>query len=97
MRLSDNSKYMVCGNIELLKYCNTSGISVEKLKKCNIEKMGNNYVFVLTKENKPKSNSIIPLDIDLETQPDIVLTMKIQGDNDIIFETTDNTIKVLNM
>lgn len=97
MRLSDNSKYMVCGNIELLKYCSTTGISIEKLKKCNIEKMGNNYVFVLAKENKPKSNSIIPLDIDMETQPDIVLTMKIHGDNDIIFETTDNTIKILNI
>ena len=95
MRLSDNSKFMVCGNINLINYCLEAGISIDKLKRCNIEKMGNYYVFVLSKENKPKSNNMLPLDIDLETQPDVVLTMEIQGDNNVKFETTDKTRRVL--
>ena len=97
MRLSENSKFMVCGNVNLLRYCTESGISIEKLKQCNIEKMGNHYVFVLSKENKPKSKCMLPLDIDLETQPDIVLTMEIQGEDKVKFETTDKTVRVLSI
>ena len=95
MRLSNSSKVMVFGNINLLRYCQNSGISIEKLKKCNIEKMGDMYVFVLDKENMPKSKCLIPLDIDLETQPDVVLTMNIQSENNIEINTTDKTVRVL--
>lgn len=53
-------------------------------------------VFVLQKENVPKSKNIIPLDIDLDTQPDIVLIMKV--DKGIYtFDTTGNTTKILNI
>lgn len=97
MRLSENSKFLVCGNVKLLDYCTKVGISIDKLKKCNIEKMGNCYVFVLSKENKPKSSNMIPLDIDLATQPDIVLTMEVNGEHDIRFETTQKTKRILAM
>jgi hypothetical protein len=95
MRLNMQSKALVCGNINLLKYCQSSGISIEKLKGCNIEKMGNNYIFVLSKENKPKSKSSLPLDVDIETQPDIILIMEVAEDETINFETTDKTVRVL--
>ena len=95
MRLNNASKTLVCGNVELLKKCNEAGISIDKLKKCNIEKMGKNYVFVLAKDNKPKSKCSLPLDIDIETQPDIVLIMEVTDENGIKFETTDKTRRVL--
>lgn len=94
MRLNNNSKLLVLGNIELIKYCSNSGISLDKLKKCNIEKMDNNYVFVLSKNTSIKSESLIQLDVDLDTQPDIVLIMEVN--NGIFrFKTTDKTIRVL--
>jgi hypothetical protein len=95
MRLNDASKTLVCGNIELLKKCSEAGISIDKLKKCNIEKMGKQYVFVLSKDNKPKSKCSLPLDIDIDTQPDIVLIMEVTDENKIQFETTDKTRRVL--
>ena len=95
MRLNKQAKALVCGNVELLKKCNETGIKIEKLKKCNIEKMGNNYIFVMSKENKPKSRSELPLDIDLYTQPDIVLIMEVNDDCKISFETTQHTKRLL--
>lgn len=95
MRLSKESRAIIYGNIELLKKCNEAGIDLDKLKKCNIEKMGKQYVFVLSKENKPKSKSSLPLDIDIDTQPDIVLIMKINDKQQITFETTDSTRRIL--
>lgn len=97
MRLNIQSKTLVCGNINLLKYCQSSGISIEKLMKCNIEKMGNKYVFALSKENKPKSKSSLPLDVDIDTQPDIILIMEVAEDGTINFENTDKTTRVLAM
>ena len=96
MRLSDNSKLLVFGNIDLIKYCKSSGISLEKLKKCSIEKMGNNYVFVLSKNNNVKSSSLIQLDVDLDTQPDIVLIMEVTDGKFIEFKTTNKTLRILN-
>jgi len=95
MRLNNSSKTMVFGNINLIRYCHGAGISLDKLKKCNIEKMGNTYVFVLSKENMPKSNSLIPLDVDIATQPDVVLTMEVLGEENINFGTTDKTLRIL--
>ena len=97
MRLNETSKIMVYSNMHLLRYCKGAGISIDKLKKCNIEQMGNMYVFVLDRKNVPISKSLIPLDIDLETQPDIVLTMKIESEDNIQINTTDKTIRVLNL
>ena len=40
MRLNETSKIMVYSNMHLLRYCKGAGISIDKLKKCNIEQMG---------------------------------------------------------
>lgn len=95
MRLNDASKTLICGNIELLKKCNEAGISIDKLRMCNIEKMGKKYVFVLSKDSKPKPKCDLPLDVDIDTQPDIVLIMEVTDENKIQFETTDKTKRVL--
>lgn len=50
--------------------------------------MDNILAFTLEKENKPKSTQIIPLDIDLATQPDPVLQIEV-SDDEIHFHTTD--------
>ena len=97
MRLNDSSKTLVFGNVNLIRYCQGAGISIDKLKRCNIEKMGNTYVFVFSKENAPKSNLLIPLDVDMATQPDVVLKMEILDDTNITFETTDKTLRLLAM
>lgn len=102
MRLNEQSKAVVCGNIELMKYCRRVGISSKKLKECNIEKVTecsveefrNAYVFVLSKENAPKSKCILPLDIDLYMQPDIVLIMRVLDDCSISFKTTQFTGRI---
>lgn len=57
--------------------------------------MDNLLVFTLEKENKPKSTQIIPLDIDLATQPDQVLQIEV-SDDEIHFHTTDKTSRILN-
>lgn len=97
MRLSETSKAILIGNIEFIKYCRECGISLEKMDKCNIEKMGDTYVFVLCKNNIPKANSDILLDLDIETQPDIVLIMEYDKESKVFkFETTEFTKRVLN-
>ena len=97
MRLGRANKRIVLGNVELIKYCKSAGISVEKLKQCEIEQMGNLFVFVLEKENKPKSKCLIPLDVDLDTQPDVVLTMEVDENNSLEFETFEKTRRILNV
>lgn len=51
MRLNKNDKYIMMGNIELLNKCKEMAVDINKLKKCNVEQMGNHYVFVLSKDN----------------------------------------------
>lgn len=94
MRLSESSKKILLGNVELLRYCKSGGISIEKIKRCNIEKMGDTYVFVLNKENTPISKNLIPLDVDLLTQPDVVLIMDASNRN-LEFKTTEKTIRLI--
>lgn len=94
--LANSTKKLILGNIDLLNYCQTHSINIEKLNKCNIEKMGDEFMFVLDKENVPKSSQIIPLDIDIETQPDIVLIVSI-SDCGIQIETTNKTRRLLNV
>lgn len=96
MRLSESNKKLVLGNIEILKFCHDSCIDVNKLSKCNIERMGDFYVFGLDKENIPESKQPwLPLDIDIESQPDIVLTVDLEDIDNMKFETTDKTKRVL--
>jgi hypothetical protein len=95
--LSEKSKAVVLGNINLLQYCKETGIDINKLKICRIEKMGDYYVFGLEKEKRPKSSQLIPLDTDLETQPDIVLTMEPDENGNMHFQTTNKTMRILAM
>ncbi|MGY3663001.1 MAG: hypothetical protein ACXAHE_03870 [Roseburia sp. 1XD42-69] len=97
MRLGNSSKTILFGNIDLINYCKNIGVNFNILKKCNVEKMGNTYVFVLSKDNIEQSNLIIPLDIDMDSQPDIVLTMEVEPEGSIKLNTTDKTVRLLNI
>lgn len=94
MRISNTLKTLVLGNVHLIECCDSTGIDLSKLKSCDIERMDNLLVFTLEKENKPKSTQIIPLDIDLATQPDQVLQIEV-SDDEIHFHTTDKTSRIL--
>ena len=94
MRLNKNDKYILMGNIDLLNKCKELAVDINKLKKCNVEQMGNHYVFVLSKDNVPKHGRIPSLANDIETQPDIVLIMTVE-DNKSTFETTEYTPRIL--
>ena len=96
MRLNESDKLIMFDNTQLLKFCREAGISMDKLRHCNIERMGKTYVFVLSKENKPISKQLLPLDIDIATQPDVVLTLEIK-DGKYQFETFEKTVRVLNV
>ena len=95
MRIDEGLKVIVLGNSDLIDYCNKVGISLKMLKNCNVEKMGNSYVFVLSRDF-PKSKQMIPLDLDIASQPDIVLFME-YSKGGLIFKTTDKTSRVLNI
>lgn len=86
---------MIFGNKDLIKFCNESGISMQKMRKCNIEKMGDIYVFVLSKNHGYGKDTY--LEHDLKTQPDVVLLMMYDGNNKFNFETTEKTERVLNI
>ncbi|MCR5167876.1 MAG: hypothetical protein K6C13_11805 [Oscillospiraceae bacterium] len=95
MRLSEGTKTAFLGNVKLIEYCNGAGISLKKLNKCSIERMGNDYVFVLQKDFNRKSHKAIMLDYDIETQPDVVLIMKYENGG-FSFQTTEKTIRLVN-
>ena len=96
MRLSKDVQNVVLGNIELIKYCQNCGIDIKQLKKCNVERMGPHYVFGMPKKAAANSDNILKLDIDMDTQPDIVLIMTAENGK-ISFETTKHTTKVLDI
>lgn len=96
MRQNESSKAVIFGNIDLNRYCNNAGISLNKLRNCNIEKMGDMYVFVLSKDHPYKNSDDLPLAHDIDTQPDIVLTMEYIANEGFKFETTKYTRRVLN-
>lgn len=97
MRLSKESKTVLLGNIEVLKFCRDNKIDISRLKECSIEVMGRVlYIFTLPKDNMPVSNQLIPLDYDIGTQPDAVLIMEIKNDK-IVIKTTENTRRLLNI
>lgn len=95
MRLKPASKAIVMRNIDLLNHCNKIGIDQTKFRECNIERMGTNFVFVLSKEGADKYKGTF-LEHDIDTQPDIVLIMKVSEDGDKVeFEETSKTTRVL--
>lgn len=94
--LAKSTKQLIMRNVDLLNYCMQHGINIDKLNKCNIEKMGDEFIFVLDKENVPVSKEIFPLDIDIATQPDIVLIVTVEN-NVFNVETTEFTKRILNL
>ena len=87
--LSDETKKVVLGNVQLLRYCEQKNISINKLRKCNIERMDDKFFFVMT-----KNNGIEPtLENDIATQPDVVLIMHTIS-KVFDFETTEWTSKI---
>lgn len=98
MRLNESSRKLAFGNIELLRYCKSVCIDTSKLEKCNIEKMGDMYVFVLSKKLEGIDEKTCLLEHDIATQPDIVLTMEYDKDERVFkFETTEQTKRILAM
>ncbi len=87
--LSNPTKNILLGNIQLIDYCKNQRIDMRKLRNCNIEKMGNVYFFVLSKQCAKSS-----LDNDIDSQPDVVLTMDV-SDTDFQFSNTEWTERVL--
>lgn len=94
MRLSDSARTLVMGNAEILNKCRELSVDINKFKRCNIEQMGNHYVFILSKDNVPKSKCVIPLDTDIDSQPDIVLIVTAENGK-LTFETTEYTPRIL--
>ena len=86
--VSTPTKNIILGNVQLIKYCEDQHIDLKKLSNCNIEKMGNTYFFVL-----PKKNVRPVLENDIESQPDVVLTMDVSK-TDFHFASTEWTEKV---
>ena len=80
--LGKATKNIVLGNVQLLEYCKQHSIDHTKLRRCNIEKMGDKYFFVM-----PKKNVVPSLSNDIDSQPDVVLTMD-AGSDIFYFENT---------
>jgi hypothetical protein len=94
MRLIDKEKKMFMRNIDFIKYINSKPIDVDKLSKCSIEKMDGDYYIVLSKENIPKSTCALPLDVDIASQPDIVLIVRVNEDGTLNIQGTDKTQRI---
>lgn len=88
---------MFMRNVDFIKYINSNPIDVEKLKKCNIEKMGGDYYIVLSKENIPKSTCALPLDVDIASQPDIVLIASVNEQGALNIKETEKTKRILKL
>lgn len=97
MRLIEKEKKMFMRNVDFIKYINSNPIDVEKLKKCNIEKMGGDYYIVLSKENIPKSTCALPLDVDIASQPDIVLIASVNEQGALNIKETEKTKRILKL
>ena len=76
--------------IEVIKYCKSVGLDLNKLKSCRVEKMFDEYVFGLLKKGYDDDDSDWYLHEDLSTQPDIVLIVSCR-DDEIIIKDTDKT------
>jgi hypothetical protein len=87
--LKKSFKDIIMGNVQLMDYCKENDIKLNKLKSCNIEKMGDVYYFVL-----PKGMEQTSLDNDIDSQPDVVLTMD-TSDDTFRFANTEWTPRVI--
>lgn len=96
MRLNSKNKAIVMGNVELLRYCQKKAINLDKIKTCEIEKMGDKFVFCLNKEDLPVPLSEVLLEYDIVSQPYIVLIMWADEQGKIFFKETSDTFRVLN-
>ncbi len=82
--VSKQEKNIILGNVQLLNYCDNNNIDMQKLSDCDIERIGTRFIFVLRKNN----NNLEPtLANDIDTQPDIVLTMEVENKNFVFSET----------
>lgn len=86
--LNENTKIVIMGNVQLLDYCKENEINIQKLSKCNIERMGSKYFFVLGKDISDPS-----LENDIDSQPDVVLMMDVSNET-FKFSLTENTKRV---
>lgn len=86
--VSATTKRIIMGNVQLLDYCKEKRISISKLTKCNIEKIGERYFFVMH-----KTGSLPTMEHDIDSQPDVVLTMDASSDN-FLFSNTEWTARV---
>ena len=91
MSVNGLEKNVLLDSIEVLKFCKSVGIDLNKLKSCRIEKMFDEYVFGLIKKNYDDNED--PewyLREDLSTQPDIVLVVAC-NDGKVVVKATDKT------
>ena len=92
--LSFEAKTLILGNTVVLNYCKSNDLDVNKLAKCRIEKMGNNFVVGLPKED---SEFLKPtMENDIATQPDVVLIISVETNGKIIIKPTKYTVRLLN-
>lgn len=94
-RLNSKARAIAMTNSILLEFCRNNNIDMDKLHECQIESMDGDYYFTLTKDNAPKSKQLIPLDIDIATQPDVVLILKSEDGIKVEVETTEWTHRLL--
>lgn len=90
-RLSDNFNIVIFGNVHLLSYVNSNGLDIRKVRKCSIQKSGeNHYVFYMPKKEVLESEQLLPSDID------IVLMLNVDN-GEITIESTDKTKELLSL
>ena len=85
------TKSVLLGNIQLLDYCKRQHIDLDKLQMCNVERMGNKFFFVLSIGAKSPT-----LENDIESQPDVVLTMDVSK-SCFQFDRTEWTRRVVKL
>ena len=94
MRLSRGHTRMIMDNINLLRFCQVAEIDLSIFYQCDIEKMDNQFMFVLQKENAPQMPEGV-YGCDLRAQPDIVLIVEPDENGNLIIGTTRHTVRIL--
>lgn len=90
-RLSDNFNIVIFGNVHLLSHVNSNGLDIRKVRKCSIQKSGeNHYVFYMPKKEVLESEKLLPSDID------IALILNVDN-GEITIESTDKTKELLSL
>ena len=83
------TRNILFGNVQLLEYCKNHSIDMSKLHQCNVERMGSKYFFVMRKKCDD-----VTLENDIDSQPDVVLTMDASSER-FQFENTEWTKNVI--